>query len=117
MASRLSRPLAIPAEEELDLFAIMAALADPTRRAIVAHIAATPGGACASAEFGVTKSALTRHWRILREAGLIRQKADGTRHRNWLRTEELDRRFPGLIHMVLTEIDRTPTTVEEGYKA
>jgi len=101
MASRLARPLTIPAEEEIDLYEVMSALTDPVRRAIVRHIAAAPGGACSTADFGVSKSTLTRHWRVLREAGLIRQEVDGTRHRNWLRREEFDRRFPGLLALVL----------------
>ena len=103
MASRLARPLEIPAEEDLDLFEAMSALADPVRRAIVHHIAQSPGAACSSSDFGVSKSALTRHWRVLRESGIIEQEVDGTRHRNWLRREELDRRFPGLVDLVLRE--------------
>jgi DNA-binding transcriptional ArsR family regulator len=101
MASRLARPLSIPAEGDIDLFEVMAALTDPVRRKIVRYIAAEPGRACSSSDFGVTKSALTRHWRVLRESGIIRQEVDGTRHRNWIRREELDRRFPGLLDLVL----------------
>ena len=100
MASRLANPLTLPAEEDLDLYAVMSALTDPTRRAIVERIAAEPGAGCSNSDFGVTKSALTRHWRILREAGIM-QEAQGYRHRNWLRREELDRRFPGLMALVL----------------
>ncbi|WP_104182304.1 helix-turn-helix transcriptional regulator [Arthrobacter sp. B0490] len=101
MASRLANPLAAPAEDELDLFRAMSALTDPVRRAIVHHIAQDPGTACSNSNFGVSKSALTRHWRVLRESGIIKQEVDGTRHRNWLRREELDRRFPGLLDLVL----------------
>ena len=103
MASRLAHPLTIPSEDEIDLFAVMAALTDPVRRAIVQRIAAEPGGACSSDDYGVSKSSLTRHWRTLRESGLIRQEVEGNRHRNWLRREELDRRFPGLLALVLDE--------------
>lgn len=103
MASRLARPLTIPAEDEIDLFAVMAALTDPVRRSIVQVIAKEPGSACSNDDYGVSKSALTRHWRTLREAGLIRQEVQGNRHRNWLRSEELDRRFPGLLKLVLDE--------------
>ncbi|WP_019144559.1 ArsR/SmtB family transcription factor [Aeromicrobium massiliense] len=103
MASRLASPLAIPDEGEIDLFEVMSALTDPVRRAIVSSIAAEPGRACSSDDFGVSKSTLTRHWRILRESGLIRQEVDGTRHRNWVRREELDRRFPGLMDLVLDQ--------------
>lgn len=101
MASRLASPLTIPAEEEIDLYAVMAALTDPVRRSIVRHIAAEPGRACSSDDYGVSKSTLTRHWRVLRESGLIRQEVEGNRHRNWLRREEIDRRFPGLLGLVL----------------
>lgn len=108
MASRLARPLTIPAADEIDLFEVMSALADPVRRALVTYIAADPGTSCSTADFGVSKSALTRHWRVLRESGLIRQEVDGTRHRNWLRREELDGRFPGLVSLVLKELAVTP---------
>jgi len=103
MASRLANPLEIPDEDDFDLFAAMSALVDPVRRAIVQNIAQSPGTSCSTSDFGVSKSALTRHWRVLREAGIIRQEVDGNRHRNWLRREELDRRFPGLVDLVLRE--------------
>jgi DNA-binding transcriptional ArsR family regulator len=103
MASRLASSLDIPDEADFDLFAAMSALADPVRRAIVHYIAQDPGTACSTSDFGVSKSALTRHWRVLREAGIIRQEVDGNRHRNWLRRDELDRRFPGLVDLVLRE--------------
>lgn len=104
MASRLAHPLSSPAENDIDLFAVMRALADPVRRSIVGVLAAEPGRACANDDYGVSKSALTRHWRTLRESGLIRQEVDGNRHRNWLRRDELDRRFPGLVDLVLQEL-------------
>ena len=107
MASRLSQPLTIPDEDDFDLFEVMSALTDPVRRSIVELIAAQPGSACSNSDFGVSKSALTRHWRVLREAGIIRQEAQGNRHRNWLRREELDRRFPGLLTLVLEADNRT----------
>ncbi|WP_404285318.1 ArsR/SmtB family transcription factor [Glutamicibacter arilaitensis] len=103
MASRLANPLTIPEEEEFDLFAVMSALADPVRRAIIMQLAEEPGRACSNSDFGVSKSALTRHWRVLRESGLIKQEVQGNRHRNWIRHEELDRRFPGLLTLVLEE--------------
>ena len=106
MASRLAHPLTIPDEHEIDLFEVMAALSDPVRRAILANIAGSPGASCSTSDFGVTKSALTRHWRVLRESGLIRQEVDGTRHRNWLRREEVDRRFPGLLDLVFEQSEQ-----------
>lgn len=113
MASRLARPLTIPAANEIDLFEVMSALADPVRRALVAYIAADPGTACSTSNFGVSKSALTRHWRVLRESGLIRQEIDGTRHRNWLRSDELEGRFPGLVPLILKELAITTAAGSE----
>jgi DNA-binding transcriptional ArsR family regulator len=106
MASRLANPLTIPAEEDFNLFEVMSALGDPVRRAIVMQLAEEPGRACSNTDYGVSKSALTRHWRVLRESGLIKQEAQGNRHRNWLRREEMDRRFPGLLALVLDESAR-----------
>jgi|SRR4051794_33407029 len=106
MASRLANPLTIPAEEDFNLFEVMSALTDPVRRAIVMQLAEEPGRACSNTDYGVSKSALTRHWRVLRESGLIKQEAQGNRHRNWLRRDEMDRRFPGLLALVLDESAR-----------
>jgi DNA-binding transcriptional ArsR family regulator len=89
------------AEEELDLFAIMSALGDPVRLTIVASLDGRPERSCTS--FDRAKSAVSRHCRVLREAGLIRQHDEGTRRVSTLRREEIDRRFPGLLDLILRE--------------
>ena len=103
MASRTSSPLVHPDVEDFDLFKIMSALTDPARLGIVVTLAASPGPACSDIYPGVTPSVLTRHFRVLREVGVIRQRDVGTRRINTLRKEELDERFPGLIDLVLGE--------------
>ncbi|MGI5336538.1 ArsR/SmtB family transcription factor [Streptomyces sp. CA-181903] len=103
MASRTSSPLVHPDEEDLDLFKIMSALADPVRLGVVVTLSSSPGLACSGFYQEIHKSSLTRHLRILREAGLIRQHDIGTRRMNTLRKEELDRRFPGLLDLVVKE--------------
>ena len=40
---------------------------------------------------------------MLREAGLIRKHDEGTRRVSTLRREEIDRRFPGLLDLILRE--------------
>jgi hypothetical protein len=40
---------------------------------------------------------------VLREAGLIRQYDEGTRRVSTLRREEIGRRFPGLLDLILRE--------------
>ena len=51
---------------------------------------------------------MAHHFRILREAGLIHTRNEGTVHQNQLRREELDGRFPGLLGAVLAQAPETP---------
>jgi len=51
----------------------------------------------------ISKSTMSHHWRVLREAGLIRQVGEGTSRLNSLRREELDKRFPGMLDFVLLD--------------
>ncbi|MFJ8000400.1 ArsR/SmtB family transcription factor [Streptomyces sp. NPDC096310] len=101
MASRTPSPLVHPAPDDFDLFKVMGAPTDDTRLAIA--LATFPGPASSGFRQDVTASILTRHFRGLREAGLIQQRDVGTRQINRLREEELDQRFPGLLDLALTE--------------
>ena len=95
-----------PHPEEMELGAIFAALADPHRRQVVLALAREPRGgerSCSSFELPVTKATRTHHFRILRESGLIRQRNLGNGRMNTLRREELDRRFPGLVDLLLAD--------------
>jgi len=47
------------------------------------------------------KSTTSLHFRILREAGLIRSERVGVECDNSLRTAELEKRFPGLVRAIL----------------
>jgi len=87
----------------MDLFTVMAALSDPVRLGIVATLGAKSEVACGCFDLPVGKSTSSRHFRVLREAGLIQQRDEGTRRLNSLRREELQRRFPGLLDLVLRE--------------
>ncbi len=57
---------------------------------------------CGAFELPVTKSTRTHHFRVLRESGVIEQRAEGTALVNRLRRKELDVRFPGLLDSVLS---------------
>ena len=60
------------------------AIADPTRRAILALLAKhgeTTAGAIAMAFPRITRPAVSRHLRILRESGLVRASASGRERR------------------------------------
>ena len=63
-----------------DLNASFAALADPTRRAILARLASGEATVNELAEpFDMTQPAVSQHLKVLEEAGLIVQRVDGTK--------------------------------------
>ena len=56
------------------------ALADPTRHAIVARLADGPQAVGQlAAELPVTRSAVSQHLKVLKDAGLVSERAEGTR--------------------------------------
>lgn len=63
-----------------DLNASFAALADPTRRAILARLALGEATVNELAKpFEMTQPAISQHLKVLEEAGLIVQRVDGTK--------------------------------------
>jgi DNA-binding transcriptional ArsR family regulator len=58
----------------------IAALGDPTRRAIFESLARRPKAVGElAAELPVSRPAVSQHLRVLKEAGLVADRADGTR--------------------------------------
>jgi DNA-binding transcriptional ArsR family regulator len=63
-----------------DLDAAFAALADPTRRAIVARLASGEAGVMQLVgHFALTQPAITKHLKVLERAGLISRSRDAQR--------------------------------------
>ncbi len=90
---------------ELDLSLVLHALSDPQRRTIIRELAACEEPVpCGQIELGVGKSTRTHHFRVLREAGMIEQRRDGTRKLTTLRKAEIDARFPGLLDAILAPV-------------
>jgi DNA-binding transcriptional ArsR family regulator len=56
---------------------------------------------CGELNGGRPKSSMSHHFRVLRDAGVIRTRTDGTSHLNELRRAELDALFPGLLDAIL----------------
>ena len=57
-----------------------AALADPTRRALIERLARGPASVGVLATgVAVTRPAVSQHLRVLKDAGLVRDEAQGTR--------------------------------------
>jgi DNA-binding transcriptional ArsR family regulator len=94
-------PLAHPAPEEIELASVLHALSDPIRLQIVGGLAGEAERTCGSFNLPVVKSTCTHHFKVLREAGVIRQRLEGTTRLNSLRRDDLDERFPGLLDAVL----------------
>jgi DNA-binding transcriptional ArsR family regulator len=90
-----------PAAAEIELAAVLHALSDPVRLKIVAALASGEERTCSSIDLPVVKSTCTHHFRVLREAGVIRVRLEGKTRLNSLRRSELEQRFPGLVDAVL----------------
>ncbi|MCW2863633.1 MAG: regulatory protein ArsR [Actinoallomurus sp.] len=94
-----------PQVEELSLPKVLAALADPARLATVRMLAQVGESACGQiqhdAGLEVSKSTMSHHVRILREAGITHSRVQGARRLLTLRRDDLDARFPGLLDAVL----------------
>ncbi|MFZ0042599.1 MAG: helix-turn-helix domain-containing protein [Solirubrobacteraceae bacterium] len=108
MSIHATEPIAHPAREELELGAVLHALSDPVRLMIVAELARSECEyTCGSFELPVTKSTCTHHFKVLREAGVIHQRQQGTTRLNKLRRSDLDARFPGLLGTILNAAQGT----------
>lgn len=58
----------------------LAALADPTRRAVFERLRGGPASVSEiAANLPVSRPAVSQHLKVLKEAGLVRDEADGTR--------------------------------------
>ena len=102
MHTKPAEEIAHPQRAEIELGAVLHALSDDVRLRIVAELAAADGEpTCGSFDVPVTKSTCTHHFKVLREAGVIHQRQDGTARLNTLRRDDLEARFPGLLETVL----------------
>ena len=94
----------------MTLAAVMAALSDPVRVAIVLDLALRGESTCGTFELGVSKATRSHHFKVLREAGLTRTRAEGTHRYVSLRREDVDARFPGLLGAVLAAAEEEAFT-------
>jgi DNA-binding transcriptional ArsR family regulator len=95
-----------PQAADFELSRVLAALADPHRLATVRFVACHGESWCSQvmqdAGLEMSKSTFSHHLRILREAGIVSKRIQGTKGYMCLRKGDLDVRFPGLIDSILS---------------
>jgi DNA-binding transcriptional ArsR family regulator len=100
------RPLFHAAEDDITVEGILHALSNPTRVRIFAELAEAGCPQTCSAFLnvagrGTPKSSLSEHFRVLREAGLIRSERQGIEMLNTARHDALHDRFGKMITAIL----------------
>lgn len=100
-----------PECEQIRLENVLTALSNPMRLTIVTTLARDGERSCGSILPGVSKSTLTHHWRVLRDAGVIWQQPSGRENLLSLRHEDLEARFPGLLATILASASRQEETL------
>jgi DNA-binding transcriptional ArsR family regulator len=91
-----------PTLKDVALPEVMQALSDPARVAIVRALLKARGGelACAEIPLKIAKATRSHHFDVLRDAGIIASRCEGTKCMTSLRRGEIERRFPGLLALV-----------------
>ena len=102
----MPRPVQHPASDDISIAAVLYALSDPVRGAIVRELAKAPHGMnCTEMNerlgLKLAKSTCSQHYRILREAGVVFCERKGVELFSRVRTQELTAKFPGLLRAIL----------------
>jgi DNA-binding transcriptional ArsR family regulator len=90
----------------MQLDATFAALADPTRRAILARLASGEATVMELADpFEISQPAISRHLKVLEKAGLISRRIEGSKHPCRLAKDGLDNidEFLAMLRQALTK--------------
>lgn len=103
----MARPFVHPPIEDVSLEGVLYALADPHRLAIMRRLNGCGGtmNCSTAAPCDLPKSTLSHHFKLLREAGLIRSERQGTQVINTPRCTEIEQKFPGLLRAILASAD------------
>lgn len=95
-----------PSSAKIKLVGVLHALANPVRLAFVRVLLVETGGincvtTMTKAKLSMPKSTCSLHFRILRKAGVVFSERRGVELINYLRRDDLEGRFPGLLTSVL----------------
>jgi DNA-binding transcriptional ArsR family regulator len=108
------RTIPHPPTAQLSLPGVLYALSDPVRLEIVGMLDADPELSCGRIAVPVSKSTLSHHLKVLREAGLTLTRAEGVQRFVSLRRHDIESRFPGLLTCVLTQAERRAAAGRSG---
>ena len=91
-----------------DLTEVFAAASDPTRVEMLRLLATSEEVACTTFEhiFPISKSTISYHIKVLRHAGLIQVRKDGTFYYYTLRRAVIERHLPGFLELVMSTVPR-----------
>lgn len=94
-----------PAKEDITLEGVLGALSDPMRLRILRKLLKSRQGSLSCSNSApceeMAKSTLSHHFRVLREAGLIRTTKQGVENLNSARWDDVNERFPGLLKAIM----------------
>ena len=99
------REIAHPQADQLSLTGVLHALSDPVRLEIVRSLASDGELCCGAIHVPISKSTLTHHLKVLRDAGVTQTRRDGVQRLVSLRWMDVEARFPGLLDCVLADAD------------
>ncbi|GAB3889408.1 ArsR/SmtB family transcription factor [Spirosoma agri] len=103
-----------PTIDQITLTGLLHALSDPVRLNFVQCLAKlTCEQPCGAIPTPVAKSTMSHHLRVLREAGIVQIRTEGTQSLTSLRSHELETKFPGLLDSVLKAADETMVIQEK----
>lgn len=108
------RPLYHPPLDEITVQGILYALSDPARVRIFLELARAECPKNCSTFLGagdaaLPKSTLSQHFKVLREAGLVRSERKGVEMQNRTRCAELKARFGNLVDAIVRAYEREAT--------
>lgn len=103
-----------PTREQLNLACVLHALSDPVRLDYVRCLSNSAcEKACGAVGTTVAKSTLSHHLRVLREAGIVRIRTEGTQSLISIRWDDLEARFPGVLTSIMKAV-ASPENVVPG---
>jgi DNA-binding transcriptional ArsR family regulator len=86
--------------KKVPLSTVFYALSDPARLKIIKILLDKKEAPCGDCKMPVSKSTLSHHYKVLRQAGLVKTRGEGTRQFNSLRLDEMNQYLPGLLELI-----------------